>query len=159
MSNLFSKRRGRYLSATRITLVATSTSVVLMACGGGDVDSSAAAAGALACTDTEMMTLSKGAVRSATAEELAGYFRDYVGTFDHAGNNNYVAATATLSSKGEVTVKWTGGEKTYTGTSFCYDTTIGAADYGNTLYVKFSNGKVDLWKKNGNFAGWVKAPT
>ena len=98
MFDLFSKRRGRYLSATRITLVAISTSVVLIACGGGDVDSSAAAAGALACTDTEMMTQSKGAVRSATADELAGYFRDYVGTFDHAGNNNYVAATATFSS-------------------------------------------------------------
>lgn len=158
MLNLHSKLLVRRLSATRTTLVATSAAIALIACGGGDVDSNAAAAGALACTDTEMMTLSKGAVRSATAEELAGYFRDYVGTFDHAGNNNYVAATATFSSKGEVTVKWTGGEKTYAGTSFCYDTTIGAADYGNTLYVKFSNGKVDLWKKNGNFAGWVKAP-
>jgi hypothetical protein len=159
MLNLFSKCRGSYLSATRKTLVAATISVVLMACGGGDADSNAAAAGALACTDTEMMTFSKGAVRSATVEELAGYFRDYVGTFDHAGNNNYVAATATFSSKGEVTVKWTGGEKTYAGTSFCYDTTIGDAASGNTLYVKFANGKVDLWKKNGNFAGWVKSPT
>ena len=102
------------------------------------------------------MTASKGAVRSPTAEELAGYFRDYSGEFDPVGNNTYLAATATFTAKGEVTVKWNGGEKTYTGTSFCYDTTIGAADFGNTLYVAFANGKVDLWKKNGKFAGWVK---
>lgn len=131
--------------------------LALAGCGGGDASDDASAA-ALACTDTAIMTASKGAVRSATAEELNGYFKDYAGTFDHAGNNNYVAATATFTSKGEVTVKWSGGEKTYTGTSFCYDTTIGSAEYGNTLYVNFANGKVDLWKKNGQFAGWVKAP-
>jgi hypothetical protein len=126
--------------------------------GGTGGDTGGGGAAGFACTDTDLMTQSNGAVRAATAEELAGYFRDYAGTFDYAGNNNYVNATATFSTDGKVTVKWAGGEQTYTGTSFCYDTTIGSVDYGNTLYVNFANGKVDLWKKNGQFAGYVKAP-
>lgn len=126
--------------------------------GGGGGGSGGSNAGSLACTDIEIMTLSNGAVRSPTADELTGYFKNYAGTFDHAGNNSYPSATATFTSDGRVAVTWSGGQETYTGTSFCYDTTIGSADYGNTLYVKFGNtGKVDLWKKNGQFSGWIKA--
>jgi hypothetical protein len=126
--------------------------------GGGSGSGGGSSAGALACTDTEIMTLSKGAVRSPTADELAGYFMNYTGTFDHAGDNSYPEATATFSSDGKVAISWSGGQKTYTGTSFCYDTTIGSAEYGNTLYVNFGDtGKVDLWKKNGQFSGWMKA--
>ena len=126
--------------------------------GGGSGSGGGSSAGALACTDTEIMTLSKGAVRSPTADELAGYFKSYTGSFDHTGDNSYPDATATFNADGTVAIAWTGGQKTYTGTSFCYDTTIGSDEYGNTLYVNFGDtGKVDLWKKNGQFSGWMKA--
>jgi hypothetical protein len=126
--------------------------------GNGGGGSGGGTPGALACTDTEIMTFSNGAVRSPTADELAGYFRSYTGSFDHAGDNSYPDATATLNADGTVAVAWNGGQKTYTGTSFCYDTTIGYEPAGNTLYVNFgTTGKVDLWKKSGEFSGWVKA--
>jgi hypothetical protein len=126
--------------------------------GGGSGSGGGSSAGILACTDTEIMTLSKGAVRSPTADELAGYFKGYTGSFDHAGDNSYPDATATFNADGTVAVSWSGGQETYTGTSFCYDTTVGSIEYGNTLYVKFGDtGKVDLWKKNGKFSGWMKA--
>lgn len=126
--------------------------------GGGGDSPGTGAPGAMACTDTEILTSSQGAVRSPTAEELAGYFGNYTGDFDHAGDNQYVTATATMTPDGQVTVKWDGGESTYTGTSFCYDTTIGDEAYGHTLYVDFgAKGKVDLWKKNSKFSGWMKA--
>ena len=117
--------------------------------------------GALACTEVEDFgnAVALGKVRAPTADELSGYLRQYSGSFDHSGSNQYVDSTASLASDGSVTVTWSGGEKTYTGTSFCYETDVGVEALGNTLYVHFAGGKVDLWKKNGTFSGWVQAST
>lgn len=148
---------GRFFPRIQATLAGLSMSFLLAGCGGGD-DANGGGAASLACDLSNFPGAPAGAVRTPTADELAGYFRSYTGTFDPVGNNVFLDATATLNSKGEVAVAWAGGSKTFTGKSFCYDTVIGAVDYGNTLYVNFAEGKVDLWKKNGLFAGFVKAP-
>ena len=104
-------------------------------------------AGALACTDTEIMSYSKGAVRSPTAEEVASFVKSYTGTV-YSGTTS-TDGSASLAADGTLTMNG----KTYQATGLCYDTTIGSIEYGNTLYVYFAGGKADLWAKNGKYSG------
>jgi hypothetical protein len=103
--------------------------------------------GALACTDTEMMSYSNGAVRNPTAEEVATFVKSYTGSV--WSGTTETAGTASLAADGTLTMNG----KTYQATGLCYDTTIGLIEYGNTLYVYFSGGKADLWAKNGKYSG------
>lgn len=91
-------------------------------------------------------------LRSPTAQEFALYVKTYSG--DIGTGNTYTPATAELKADGT----YVANGVTYAPTSYCFDTVIGAVDYGNTLYLNFAQGKADLWQKNGQHSTQVNAP-
>jgi hypothetical protein len=91
-------------------------------------------------------------LRSPTAQEFALYVKTYSG--DVGTGSTYSSASAELKADGQFVVNG----KSYAPSSYCFDTVIGATDYGNTLYVNFPEGKADLWQKNSQHATQLNAP-
>lgn len=145
----------RSLSLVFASLFALASSLSL-GCGGSDDDTSgstgaAGAAGALklTCDLSKFPGVPAGAVREPTAAEFAKYVKSYTGGVYDDATMAMTNGPAELKADGQLVML----SKTYAPTSYCFDTTIGAVDYGNTLYVHFEGGKADLWEKNGMYAG------
>jgi hypothetical protein len=137
--------------------------VSLFACGdesdGGDATSTSASSSTstgggtgpkLPCDTSLFDPGAQGTVRVPTPEEFAKYVKAYDGeVYSMTGSTK---GAATLASDGAFTMLGVA----YSPTSLCFDTVIGAPDYGNTLYLNFAEGKADLWEKNGTFAGQLE---
>ena len=112
---------------------------------GGSAGGGGATAGSFTCK------ISASVLRSPTAQEFTLYVKTYAG--DVGTNNVYTPASAELKADGTFVANGV----SYTPTSYCFDTVIGATDYGNTLYVNFPQGKADLWQKNSQHSTQINA--
>lgn len=113
-----------------------------------DGASSSSAPSALACDKTLLDPAAADFIRVPTAEELAKYVKTYTGSV-YGADGGTTDGPAELKADGKLTMVG----QTYSPTSYCFETTVGDVDYGNTLYVHFAGGKADLWEKNGKYAG------
>lgn len=122
---------------------------------GGGTSGGGATGPVLTCDLSNFPGVPAGAVRTATAQELALYVKTYPsGSLFDETKALSTTVSATFQADGQLILDGT----SRTPTSVCYDTTVGSVDYGNTLYVHFSGGKADLWQKASTFAATYSIP-